>query len=250
VIRCWYAFVDGLVPVMVTVVIHGLGLLMLLINWNSVIPEYFETVKPTQVISATLVDMASIPKPKPRHSIAEAIPNRPSTQELNQASQQINTKPIDTKVSAAAPVIPAETSALTTKPSTNTSAQPFTAEELAKLTQTNIDQSLAAESDSSEHDLTASFTALIRQTVVNYWSRPPSARNGMQTVLQLQLIPTGDIVGVTVVQSSGDPVFDRSAVNAVEKAARFPELQKLPPREFEKTFRRFKLLFKPEDLRY
>ena len=91
---------------------------------------------------------------------------------------------------------------------------------------------------------------MIRQTVVNYWSRPPSARNGMQTVLQLQLIPTGDIVGVTVVQSSGDLAFDRSAVNAVEKAARFPELQKLPPREFEKTFRRFKLLFKPEDLRY
>ena len=109
---------------------------------------------------------------------------------------------------------------------------------------------MAAEAGSSEQDVAASYTALIRQTVVNYWSRPPSARNGMQVVLQLQLIPTGDIVGVTVLQSSGDSAFDRSAVNAVEKAARFPELQKLPPREFEKTFRRFRLLFKPEDLRY
>lgn len=249
-IRWWYAFVDGLVPVTVTVVIHGLGLLMLLINWNSVIPEYYETVKPAQVISAKLVDVASIPKSKPKRSLADAIPNRPSTQELNQQSQQINTQPIDTKVSAAKPVIPTDTVRPSTKPEANNSAQRFTAEELAKLTKSNIDQSLAAEGESSEQDMTASFTALIRQTVVNYWSRPPSARNGMQAVLQLQLIPTGDIVGVTVVQSSGDAAFDRSAVNAVEKAARFPELQKLPPREFEKTFRRFKLLFKPEDLRY
>ncbi|MDG0979114.1 MAG: cell envelope integrity protein TolA [Halieaceae bacterium] len=248
--RWWYTLVDGLVPVTVTVVIHGLGLLMLLINWNSVIPEYFETVKPTQVIKAKLVDQASIPKSKTKRSITDVIPNRPSTQELNQQSQQINTKPIETKVSAAKPVMPADTVTPSMKPKTDNSARRFTAEELAQLTKTNIDQSLAAEGESSEQDLTASFTALIRQTVVNYWSRPPSARNGMQTVLQLQLIPTGDIVGVTVVQSSGDPAFDRSAVNAVEKAARFPELQKLPPREFEKTFRRFKLLFKPEDLRY
>ena len=126
----------------------------------------------------------------------------------------------------------------------------MTTQELAQLARADIDRAMAAEAGASEQDVAASYTALIRQTVVNYWSRPPSARNGMQVVLQLQLIPTCDIVGVTVLQSSGDSAFDRSAVNAVEKAARFPELQKLPPREFEKTFRRFRLLFKPEDLRY
>ena len=52
------------------------------------------------------------------------------------------------------------------------------------------------------------------------------------------------------IRSSGNTAFDRSAINAVEKAGAFPELQKLPSREFEKTFRRFRLLFKPEDLRY
>ena len=49
---------------------------------------------------------------------------------------------------------------------------------------------------------------------------------------------------------SGNSAFDRSAINAVEKAGSFPELQNLPTREFEKTFRRFRLLFRPEDLRY
>ncbi len=99
-------------------------------------------------------------------------------------------------------------------------------------------------------EMSASFVALIQRTVVNYWSRPPSARNGMEAELAVQLIPTGEIVSVTVIRSSGNSAFDRSAVNAVKKAGAFPELQKLPNGEFEKTFRRFRLLFKPEDLRY
>jgi TonB family protein len=69
-------------------------------------------------------------------------------------------------------------------------------------------------------------------------------------LLAIQLIPTGEVVSVNVLNSSGSAAFDRSAVNAVEKAGEFPQLQNLPPREFEKTFRRFRLLFRPEDLRY
>ena len=42
----------------------------------------------------------------------------------------------------------------------------------------------------------------------------------------------------------------RSAVVAVEKAGQFPELQQLESRLFEKNFRRLRLKFKPEDLRY
>jgi len=58
------------------------------------------------------------------------------------------------------------------------------------------------------------------------------------------------VVGVTVIRSSGNAAFDSSAVNAVRKAGAFPELQQLPSAEFEKNFRSFKMLFKPEDLRY
>ena len=64
-----------------------------------------------------------------------------------------------------------------------------------------------------------------------------------------QQFPTGEVVSVSVLKSSGNGAFDRSAINAVEKAGSFPELQNLPSREFEKTFRRFRLLFRPEDLR-
>ena len=98
--------------------------------------------------------------------------------------------------------------------------------------------------------MSASYAALIRDTVVNYWSRPPSARNGMEALLAIQLVPTGEIVSVSVLRSSGNVAFDRSAMNAVEKAGSFPELKNLPAREFEQTFRRFQLLFCPEDLRF
>jgi len=65
----------------------------------------------------------------------------------------------------------------------------------------------------------------------------------------VQLIPTGEVVDVQVVKSSGDDAFDRSAVTAVKKAGQFPELKNLKSAEFEKNFRRLTMPFTPEDLR-
>ncbi len=92
--------------------------------------------------------------------------------------------------------------------------------------------------------------ALVQRAVINRWTRPPSARNGMRAVIEIALVPTGDVVGVTVLTSSGNTAFDRSAINAIEKAARFPEVQQLARGLFERDFRRFQLIFRPEDLRY
>ena len=72
----------------------------------------------------------------------------------------------------------------------------------------------------------------------------------MMAILSIQLVPTGEVVGVGVVESSGHAAFDRSAMTAVERAGRFPEVAKLDHRLFESNFRRFQLVFKPEDLRY
>lgn len=86
----------------------------------------------------------------------------------------------------------------------------------------------------------------IYQAVVANWSRPPSARNDMEAQLRVELIPTGEVVSVTVISSSGNIAFDRSAEAAVRKARRF----EVPPetRLFERHFRSFVLLFKPQDL--
>ena len=92
--------------------------------------------------------------------------------------------------------------------------------------------------------------ATIQRAVINRWTRPPSARNGMVSVLSIQLVPTWEVVGVGVLTTSGDVAFDRSAISAVERVGKFPEIAQLDSRVFETTFRRFQLIFRPEDLRY
>ncbi len=104
-----------------------------------------------------------------------------------------------------------------------------------------------AEAASSDAEAVAqSYRFGIYQKVVANWSRPPSARNGMEARLQVELVPTGDVVAVMLIESSGSAVFDQSAEAAVRKARRFEVPQESAI--FEQYFRRFTLLFKPEDL--
>ncbi|MCP5321562.1 MAG: cell envelope integrity protein TolA [Pseudomonadales bacterium] len=108
---------------------------------------------------------------------------------------------------------------------------------------------LAAEDALAEGGETSTYEDAIAEAIEDNWSRPPSARRDMQVVLRIQLIPTGEVVGVSVLKSSGDDAFDRSAVNAVNKAARFPEVADAPPQVFERRLRTLQLVFRPEDLR-
>ena len=106
----------------------------------------------------------------------------------------------------------------------------------------------AAELASSEFEMVQSGTAIIQQAVQSVWSRPPSARNGMRAILQIRMLPTGELVDAVITESSGDPAFDRSAENAVYSAAPFRELQALPINVFNENFRSLSLIFQPEDL--
>lgn len=106
----------------------------------------------------------------------------------------------------------------------------------------------AAEAARTEFELIQSATGLIQQVVQENWSRPPSARNGMRTILQISMFPTGEVTDVTITQSSNDPAFDRAAETAVFRAAPFSELQSLPINIFNENFRSFSLTFQPEDL--
>ena len=106
----------------------------------------------------------------------------------------------------------------------------------------------AAELATSEFEMVQSGTAIIQQAVQSVWSRPPSARNGMRAILQIRMLPTGELIDALISESSGDPAFDRSAENAVYSAAPFRELQALPINVFNANFRSLSLIFQPEDL--
>ena len=108
------------------------------------------------------------------------------------------------------------------------------------------DEQSQESADGEEMALAQTYFQGIRAKMVANWSRPASARNGMQVTLRVELVPSGEVVAVSLVDSSGDAAFDRSAESAVRRAGRFdvPDDSAI----FERRFRRFNLQFKPEDL--
>lgn len=119
--------------------------------------------------------------------------------------------------------------------------------------QQRLDEALAREEEflveTQTQGTVQSYVSLITQRIEQNWSRPPSARVGMQVVLMIQLVPTGQVVDVSVVESSGNAAFDRSAEQAVTRVGRFTEIQDMPPEIFERHFRQLRLAFIPQDLR-
>lgn len=236
-------------PALASLALHALVLVAMTVNWPSAEPEVVKVKPAPTVINARLVDASEFqPKPKPKPK----------------PKAQPKPKPVAAKPKPAARPKPKPVAKPTPKPAPKPKAEArpapepeprITEAELAALARADMARAMAEEDEALEatataQEMVASYTALIAQTVINYWSRPPSARNGMEAELRLQLVPTGEVVSVTLIRGSGNAAFDNSAINAVKKAGSFPELQNLPSAEFENNFRRFRLLFKPEDLRY
>ena len=218
-------------PAIVTVALHGLLVLMLLFRWNS--PAQVVAAAPAvQPIQANLVQAETLqPKPKPKLQVEAKPVSPPEPTPVTKAKPE--PAPAEESPPTPAPTLDAEQLAMLTR------------EELKTLTDNEVGAGGA-----EAPNLRDMVAAAIRAAVINRWTRPPSARNGMLSVLAIQLVPTGEVVGVSVLQSSGNSAFDRSAMNAVERAGRFPEVAQLEDRIFEANFRRFQLIFKPEDLRY
>lgn len=109
-----------------------------------------------------------------------------------------------------------------------------------------VGEELTAETLEAIEDVSQVYITEIYLAVVQNWSRPPNARNDMSVIVLVELFPTGDLNSVGVITSSGNEAFDRSALNAVTRAAPFSVPDDLAL--FESSFRSFTLNFKPEDL--
>ena len=233
-------------PVVVSVLLHAIIIYLMTVNWAESESDVVRVKPAPKVINARLVDISEFrPKPKPKPKPKAAPKARTKPKPVAKAKPKPVVKPKAKPKPKPEPVVKEPV-----KPDPRITEQELAAIARADLAKAVAEEEQLAEATATAEEMAASYAALIQQTVVNYWSRPPSARNGMEALLAIQLIPTGEVVNVSVIKSSGNSAFDRSAINAVEKAGSFPELQKLPDREFEKTFRRFRLLFRPEDLRY
>ncbi len=222
-------------PLAITVLLHAVLLFSLTMNWVSHSEVVVQPKRIPRYIQARLIDAESL-KPKPKKRVAAPkVRNKPRPAAAKPKPRAVTPKPKPVVVEPVEPVRPS-------------------AEERAAAARAELSMALQAEDilleQASDQEVTQSYIALIAGVIEDNWSRPPSARNDMEAELVIQLIPTGEVVSVTVARSSGLPAFDRSAVMAVQKAGKFPELQQLPARLFNRNFRSLRLRFKPEDLRY
>lgn len=92
------------------------------------------------------------------------------------------------------------------------------------------------------------WIGLISSRIEDNWNRPPNARRDMKVLLEIELAPNGQVINVSVIESSGNTAFDLAAETAVRKVEKFEEIKDMKPDVFDAHFRKFRLLFNPEDL--
>ena len=223
------------IPALVAVLVHLLFVFALEGGWSTASPSI--TAQP-QVVQASLVSLSK-PKPKPKSKPKpKAVEPKPEPKPAPTPAPKVEAPPPQPVVEQleSAPEVSQE-------------------ERLAELQRElmagfedlpDADEQLPNE----EVDEVQQVAGLMQARITQNWRRPPSARNGMEVLLIISLVPTGEVVGISVSSSSGSTAFDRSAIAAVERVARFPEVTVLSISDFERYFRRFPLRFKPEDLRY
>ena len=229
-----------LFPVMITVAMH-LALFAVLSNDWAPRAKPLSVAKPIKAVQASLVTLKKEPvkskvKPKVRPK-AKPKPVKP--------------KPVVKE----APKVDLEKQ----KREREKQAREKVAKEKAVKEQQRLayEQVLAAMLDGEDAEmqadddanLVAQYSAMISQQMHQRWKLPPSARRNMVALVKIRMVPTGDLVTVTIAQSSGNEAFDQSAILAVQKAGRFAFMKNLPGRLFEAHFREFTFRFSPEDLR-
>ena len=90
------------------------------------------------------------------------------------------------------------------------------------------------------------YSNLIRDQVIINWKQPSSAKKGMSAEILITLVPTGEIVQVKLIKTSGNQAFDSSTLNAIQKVSKFDGLD-MSRRLFDNNFRKFTLVFNPEN---
>ena len=108
-----------------------------------------------------------------------------------------------------------------------------------------LKQILGEEIKSSVQEISY-YSNLIRDQVIINWKQPSSAKKGMSAEILITLVPTGEIVQVKLIKTSGNQAFDSSTLNAIQKVSKFEGLD-MGRRLFDNNFRKFTLVFNPEN---
>tara|TARA_Y100001970_G_C14164593_1_gene820535 strand:- start:128 stop:733 length:606 start_codon:yes stop_codon:yes gene_type:complete len=116
--------------------------------------------------------------------------------------------------------------------------------QIEKLRETKIPISQDQQKVLAQSDL-EKFSFIIKTQVLQNWKRPKNLNLNLKTEIQINLVPTGEILSAKLLKSSGNQIFDESAISAIKKVNNFEGLN-MPMSIFDRHFREFVLIFSPE----
>ena len=88
------------------------------------------------------------------------------------------------------------------------------------------------------------YSYVIKKQVMANWKRPKNLNSNLKTEIQINLVPTGEIISSKIIKGSGNKIFDDSALSAVLKVRSFEGLN-MQMNLFDQHFREFILIFSP-----
>lgn len=251
-------FENYAIPLIISIGLHAVVVLAMLKHW---VPELnAEERKRPNYVQAKLVKLedttAQKKKVEKKPKIVDLTKKRAEQERLRKLREQEQKRQLELKRQKEAEAAKREAERKKKeqeKKAKELAERKKQEQQLQQQEQLAFEQALLAEEELLQEESYAvaaqSYMSAISQRIEQNWSRPPSARNGMECELLIKLVPTGRVVNVDVVRSSGNDLFDRSAVQAVKRVEQFPEIQEMESQVFERYYRELRLIFKPQDLR-
>ena len=172
------------IPALVAVLVHLLFVFALEGGWTTASPSI--TAQP-QVVQASLVSLSK-PKPKPKPK-PKAVEPKPEPKPAPAPASQVESPPLEpiAEPSESAPEV----------------SQAERLAELQRELMAGFEDLPDADDQqpSEEVDEVQQVAGLMQARITQNWRRPPSARNGMEVLLIISLVPTGEVVGISVSSS-------------------------------------------------
>ena len=117
-------------------------------------------------------------------------------------------------------------------------------QEIQQLQDTLVRDNTDKDKDLLQTDI-EKYSYMIKRQVKENWKRPNNLNLNLKTEIQLNLVPTGEILSATIIKGSGNRAFDESAMSAILKVKSFEGLT-MQMKLFDQHFRKFILIFTPE----
>lgn len=128
---------------------------------------------------------------------------------------------------------------------TQTITESFQDRALIESSITNLLTEEAEVEVSKEQQEIAMYAERIISTIEDAWMKPRNIPENLVANLRLKIRPSGRIIGVDLIKSSGNIRFDNSALQAVRRVEAFNFFNSIPKTLFEKEFQVISISFNP-----